>query len=152
MKQTALAAYRSLVEPVFRRPEFVQAAALCTRKGARGVEVLLVTSLSTKRWIVPKGWPMEGKSLAQAALQEAWEEAGVKGAVDEYPVGSYGYQKLVKGGIPVTCRCSVYRIAVEGLAPAWPEKGRRERRWLRPAEAAKLVEEDELSALIRDLA
>lgn len=151
MKQTALAAYRSFVEPVFRRPEFVQAAALCTRQGKKGVEVLLVTSLTTRRWIVPKGWPMEGKSLAEAALQEAWEEAGVHGTVTEAPIGDYGYQKTVKGGLPVQCRCSVYRIAVDDLAEAWPEQGRRKRRWMRPAEAAQAVEEDGLRELIRGL-
>ncbi len=151
MKQTALTAFRALVEPVLRRPEFVQAAALCTRKGAKGVEVLLVTSLTSRRWIVPKGWPMEGRSLAQAALQEAWEEAGVKGRVDETAIGSYGYQKLVKGGVPISCRCSVYRIEVEELAETWPEMDRRKRRWMRPAEAAKAVGEAELRDLIRDL-
>lgn len=152
MKQTALAAFRNFVEPVFKRPEFVQTAALCVRQGKKGPEVLLVTSLDSKRWIVPKGWPMEGKSLAQAALQEAWEEAGVQGAVDEYPVGSYGYQKTVKGGIPVTCRCSVYRIDVTGLAEDYPEKARRRRSWMRVNEAAKAVEEPELKAVIRALA
>lgn len=151
MKQTALAAFRTLVEPVLRRPEFVQTAALCTRQGKKGTEVLLVTSLESKRWIVPKGWPMSGKSLAQAALQEAWEEAGVQGVVDEYPIGSYGYQKLVKGGIPVTCRCSVYRIDVTGMAEDYPEKTRRKRSWMRPREAAKAVEEPELKAVIRAL-
>ncbi|MFN4099813.1 MAG: NUDIX hydrolase [Pararhodobacter sp.] len=151
MKQTALAAFRSFVEPVFRRPEFVQTAALCTRQGKKGPEVLLVTSLQTKRWIVPKGWPMAGKSLAQAAMQEAWEEAGVEGRVDEYPLGSYGYQKLVKGGIPVTCRCSVYRIEVSHLASSYPEKGRRKREWMRPDKAADLVDEPELGAIIRSL-
>jgi NTP pyrophosphohydrolases including oxidative damage repair enzymes len=151
MKQTALAAFRNLVEPVFKRPEFVQTAALCTRQGKKGTEVLLVTSLDTKRWIVPKGWPMEGKSLAQAALQEAWEEAGVQGVVDENPVGSYGYQKTVKGGIPVSCRCSVYRIEVSDTAETYPEKGRRRREWMRQRDAAKAVEEPELKALIRDM-
>ncbi|MCB1388734.1 MAG: NUDIX domain-containing protein [Rhodobacteraceae bacterium] len=151
MKQTALAAFRTLVEPVFKRPEFVQTAALCTRQGRKGVEVLLVTSLDTKRWIVPKGWPMEGRSLAQAAAQEAWEEAGVRGVVDENPIGSFGYEKTVKGGIPVTCRCSVYRIETEALAEDYPEKGRRERRWMRPRDAARAVDERELKAVIRAL-
>lgn len=151
MKSTAISAFRSYVEPVFKRPEFVQSAALCTRKGKKGIEVLLVTSLTTKRWIVPKGWPMEGRSLAQAAAQEAWEEAGVRGTLDENPIGSFGYRKVVKGGIPVTCRCSVYRIEVDALAETFPEKGRRVLAWMPAAEAAKAVEERELKDIIRAL-
>ncbi len=148
MKQSALAAFRSLVEPVLRRPEFVQAGALCLRAGKKGVEVLLVSSLTSKRWIVPKGWPMEGRTLADAALQEAWEEAGVRGTVEQTASGSFVYQKVVKNGIPVACRCEVFRVDVTDLADSFPEKGRRQRRWLRPAEAAKLVEEPELKALL----
>ena len=152
MKTAAVSAFRSFVEPVFKRPEFVQSAALCTRMGKKGLEVLLVTSLTTKRWIVPKGWPMEGRSLAEAAAQEAWEEAGVQGATDPYPVGSFAYRKVVKGGIPVSCRCSVYRIEVDRLAKDYPEKGRRILAWMSPSEAAKAVEEPELKEILKRLA
>ena len=61
-----------------KRPHGRQVAALCTRKGKKGNEVLLVTSRRRGRWIVPKGWPMEGKSFPETALEEAWEEAGVR--------------------------------------------------------------------------
>ena len=97
MKQSAVAAFRNFVEPVFRRPEFVQTAALCLRDSRKGPEVLLVSSLTSKRWILPKGWPMEGRTLAQAALQEAWEEAGVTGVVETAPMGHFSlirYEKL----------------------------------------------------------
>ncbi len=151
MKQSALAAFRNFVEPVWRRPDFVQAAALCVRKTKKGPEVLLVTSLTTKRWIVPKGWPMDGRTLAEAAMQEAWEEAGVKGKVATASMGDFAYRKLVKNGIPVICRCSVFRIDVSDLANDFPEKGRRVRHWMRPSEAAKAVEEPELKALILTL-
>ena len=61
-----------------KRPHGRQVAALCTRKGKKGNEVLLVTSRRRGRWIVPKGWPMEGKSFPETALEEAWEEGGVR--------------------------------------------------------------------------
>ena len=51
-----------------------QFAALCYRIKRGKVQVLLVTSRRTKRWIVPKGWPMEGRTPADSAAQEAWEE------------------------------------------------------------------------------
>jgi 8-oxo-dGTP pyrophosphatase MutT (NUDIX family) len=151
MKQSATNAFRTYFEPVFRRPEFVQTAALCLRQGAKGPEVLLVSSLSTKRWIIPKGWPMEGRTLAQAALQEAWEEAGVTGRVDEDAIGAFSYRKLVKGGIPVTCRCDVFRVQVDTVTDRFPEEGRRKRQWVAPQKAAKLVEEPELKELLRSL-
>lgn len=151
MKQSAVSSFLNYVGPVFKRPEFLQAAALCTRDGAKGPEVLMITSLTTKRWIVPKGWPMEGRSLAEAAQQEAWEEAGVEGHIDDEPLGSYTYRKTVRGGIPVTCRCYVYRLRVDALTKTFPEKGRRERIWMSPAAAASAVDEPELKALLRGL-
>ena len=70
------AVLRDVVGPMFRRPRSLQVAALCHRRTKAGQkEVLLVTSRGTGRWILPKGWPMRGKSDAQAAAQEAWEEA-----------------------------------------------------------------------------
>lgn len=152
MRPSAVSAFRSLVEPVFKRPEFVQAAALCMRKGKKGAEVLMITSLTTKRWIVPKGWPMEGRSMGQAAAQEAWEEAGVKGHLDEDALGSFTYRKIVKGGVPVSCRCWVYRIDVDKLCDDYPEKGRRLRAWMKPGEAAKAVTEPELREILKRLA
>lgn len=151
MKPSALSAFHSYVEPVFRRPEFVQAAALCMREGKTGPEVLLISSLSTKRWILPKGWPMDGKTLAEAALTEAWEEAGVQGTVTAEAIGDYRYRKEVKGGIPVTCRCEVFRIDVTGLDDDYPEKNRRRRAWVSLKESAKRVDEGELKALLRSL-
>ena len=51
-------------------------------------EVLLVTGRRSGRWMIPKGWPMSGKSLAAAAEREAFEEAGISGSVDSRPLGS----------------------------------------------------------------
>lgn len=151
MKQAAINSFRSYIEPVFRRPDYVQTAALCLRDGADGPEVLLISSLGTKRWILPKGWPMAGRTLAEAALQEAWEEAGVKGTVSEQAIGAYSYQKLVKGGIPVTCRCEVFRVQVHTLADDFPEQGRRKREWVPATDAVARVAEPELKAMLSSL-
>lgn len=149
MKKSAFAALKSLFHPMVRRPDYVQAAALCVRPGASGPKVLLVSSLTSGRWIVPKGWPMVDRSLAEAAAQEAWEEAGVRGTLHPDSLGSFTYRKLFKDGIPVTCRCEVFRIDVTELAEDWPEKGRRKRRWLGLEAAAKRVQEPELKAILR---
>src|SRR6185437_4781462 len=75
-----------------RMPER-QVAALCWRRGpAQGrLEVLLVTSLTARRWILPKGWPEPNLTLAQSAAREALEEAGVVGEINTVPVGCYHY-------------------------------------------------------------
>jgi len=151
MKQAAINTFRSYIEPVFRRPDYVQTAALCQRDTAHGPEVLLISSLGSKRWILPKGWPMPGRTLAEAALQEAWEEAGVKGTVSDTSLGAFSYQKLVKGGIPVTCRCEVYRVHVQDIADSFPEQGQRKREWVPAADAVKRVAEPELKAMLADL-
>lgn len=151
MKHSAFNTIRDYLEPMVRRPEHLQVAALCLRKGPGGPEVLLVSSLTSKRWILPKGWPMDGRSLAEAALQEAWEEAGVLGKVDPVPTGSFGYRKMMMQGLPVACQCQVFRVDVTGLSESFPEKARRKRRWLPPSEAADLVEEPGLKALLASL-
>jgi 8-oxo-dGTP pyrophosphatase MutT (NUDIX family) len=139
------------IGPMLRRPPQLQVAALCTRTGAEGTEVLLVTSRGTGRWILPKGWPMTGKTLAEAAVIEAWEEAGVKGVVETVPLGDYEAQKDTDSGLSVPCRVAVYRLHVDTLANAFPEAEARNRRWFRPADAAKLVRETDLQRLLSKL-
>ena len=84
---------------------------------------------------------MEGRTLAQAAAIEAWEEAGVRGRIEPKETGSFSYQKVLKKGVPVPCRCSVYRLWVDELAEDWPEKHRRSRRWVLLSQAERMVEE-----------
>ena len=129
-----------------------QFAALCWRARRGGVQILLVTSRGTGRWIAPKGWPIEGLTPAEAAAQEAWEEAGVVGRADERCLGLYTYSKVLReggrevGGLP--CAVSVFAVEVERLARDFPEAGQRRRRWMSPGEAARRVAEPELARLI----
>lgn len=151
MMNAVLRSLKAMGQPVSERDTALQAAALCLRDGPAGAEVLLVTSLTRGRWVLPKGWPMKGRTLAGAALREAWEEAGVRGAVQEAPVGAYVYEKLRKSGLTVPCRVEVFRVAVTDTAEVWPEAKKRRRAWFPLAEAAALVEEPELAALLRGL-
>lgn len=133
------------------RPAFVQAAALCLRDRPTGPEVLLVRTLRLRQWVIPKGWPMKGKSLAQAAAIEAWEEAGVRGTVSETPIGAFTYTKIKKSGLPVTCRAQVYRLDVLETANTYPEARKRHRQWFPVAEAAEIVRDPEVQALLQKL-
>ncbi|WP_299674214.1 NUDIX hydrolase [uncultured Roseobacter sp.] len=128
-----------------------QVAALCYRQTHAGKRVLLITSRGTGRWIVPKGWPMEGLANSEAALQEAWEEAGVKSAeVQPDPVGHYRYTKYHARGGMTPVETEVYAAEVEALANNYPEGHERDRQWFSPAEAAEKVREPELKAILRD--
>lgn len=136
------------LRPLLLRPPALQVAALCHRDGATGPEVLLVTS-SSGRWILPKGWPIDGLSAAQAAQQEAWEEAGVaSGALDETAIGSYLAEKRFDNGAVVPCEIQVYPLNVTDMADTYPEDDRRDRQWVPIAEAPKLVEEEGLQQLL----
>lgn len=148
MMSTLSRIWSELVSPFFRRPRRHQVAALCYRDGASGHEVLLITSRGSGRWVIPKGGPMRGRSSAEAALQEAWEEAGVQGRASETTLGAYVYDKLRDSGLPVPVEVLVYPVAVEALADDFPEVGQRERRWVSPTEAARLVDEPGLRRIL----
>lgn len=128
-----------------RRPPRMQVAALCCDAKGR---VLLITSRGTGRWVLPKGWPMSGKTLAGAALQEAWEEAGVRGQVAEAEIGRYRYEKAQDAGFSIPVEVRVFRVDVADLAPHFPERSQRRRAWFDPRAAAEQVDEIGLQALL----
>lgn len=127
-----------------------QFGALCFRIMQGKPEVLLVTSRRTRRWIVPKGWPMNGKTPAQAAEIEAWEEAGVRGRMYDRCLGLYSYRKSVDDGEDVPCVTMIYAMKVRELSKDYPEAHERKRKWMRPKRAAALVDEPDLAHLIRN--
>jgi len=134
----------------FSTPLF-QIAALCLRDGERGQDVLLITS-SEKRWILPKGWPMDGKSDAEAAAIEAWEEAGVTAKeVADAPITRLVTTKDVGGARPLPCQMDVYRIDVAELRDDFPEAHKRERKWVPLCKAADLVEDPALKSFLAGL-
>ena len=129
-----------------------QVAAIPVRRGADGrIEVLLITSNATKRFIVPKGWPMKGKSGRKAATVEAREEAGVTGVALKKPLGTYGYWKRLSERF-VNVIVTVYLLPVAEEFPEWEEASKRKRAWLTPADAARLVDEPQLASLVERLA
>ena len=128
-------------------PLYKQVAVLPYRKHGRGVDVLLITSRETKRWVIPKGWPMAGKNDCDAAAIEAFEEAGIEGHVNQESVGTYHYVKRKKSG-NLDCEVTVYLLDVTQQLPKWPEKHERRRKWFSAKEATKRVDEAGLQAII----
>jgi len=124
-----------------------QIAALCWRKRKGAVEVLLVTSRETRRWVIPKGWPMEGLADFNAARREAFEEAGVEGRMRREPIGQYFYEKRgKKETLPVNV--TVYALEVVKKLKSWPEAKERERSWFSPHDAMLRVAEPGLKDIL----
>lgn len=129
-----------------------QYGALCWRAHRGQIEVLLITSRDTGRWVIPKGWPMGLLPPDIAAAQEAWEEAGVNGRVSGEPLGVYTYDKIVKLGEALPCAVTVYPLRVDRLTARFPERKERRRKWFAVAKAARKVAEPELRAMFLRLA
>jgi 8-oxo-dGTP pyrophosphatase MutT (NUDIX family) len=125
----------------------LQVAALCWRTSP-GLEILLVTSLRTRRWILPKGWPHADMTLAQSAAREALEEAGVTGEVAEEAFGHYHYLKE-KSGSALPCRVEIFPLHVTGNRRAFAEQGAREQLWLPAEQAASKVAETGLKRILQ---
>ncbi len=113
------------------------------------MQVMMITSRETRRWIVPKGWPIKGLSGAQTAAREAREEAGIVGVTGKNPVGAYMYDKRLKGGRSARCYVELYPLWVVDALPEWAEDTERETEWLHVAEAAERAGDASLGALLR---
>ncbi len=150
MKMELKAAFSGLLNTF--RPPVKQVAALCLRQTDAGPEVLLITS-SEQNWILPKGWPMDGKTHAEAAAIEAWEEAGVHAAdVSETPVAQLNTTKTVGGDQIIPCTLEVFEVEVDSLAESYPEDHKRDRRWIPLKQAANMVDATEISDMLRSYA
>lgn len=127
-----------------------QVAVLPVRTGPDGtLQVMLITSRETRRWVAPKGWPMKGLKNYEAAAREAYEEAGLIGRVGRRALGSYFYNKRLKSRDTVLCQVQVFRLEVRKQLKTWPEQEERECRWFSVQDAAEAVTEAGLAALIR---
>lgn len=128
-----------------------QIAALPLRRApSGGREILLVTTRTTRRWVVPKGWRMKGRKGHEAAAIEAREEAGIIGKVRKKPLGRYLYWKRMDDYFQL-CRVTLYLLKAERRLESWAEDSQRQSHWFSLDDAADLVEEPGLKAAIRAL-
>jgi 8-oxo-dGTP pyrophosphatase MutT (NUDIX family) len=131
-----------------RKTNNVQYAALPYRVRNGVLEILLITTRRTHRWIVPKGWPIDGHPPHDSAASEALEEAGISGEISNRPLGFYRYEKLRKSGETLPCKVSVFAMRVTRQRRSWAEKDTRQTRWCSAQQAAELVGERGLRPLI----
>lgn len=126
----------------------LQVAALPYRVTEAGLEILLITTRRTRRWIVPKGWPIEGLAPSASAAREALEEAGISGEIQRDAIGHFHYFKVLRNDIGVPCKVDVFPLKVTRQRKTWAEKDMRELRWFTLAEARAAVQEPQLRKLI----
>lgn len=145
-----LAEISSTLQLMFRRPRRTQFAALCYRRIKKNgpLEILLLTSRDTGRWVIPKGWPMGSRAGHVVAETEAREEAGVKGIVEHDALGCFGYAKTMDEGLSLPCEVQVHALEVTGSVKDYKEKGQRRLEWVSPQVAAARVAEPGLKKLI----
>lgn len=133
------------------RNELLQVAALPWRVHGGEVQVCMVTSRGTGRWILPKGWPEKNLSHAQAAEIEAWEEAGLKGQADPVPCGHFRASKGLDDDLQLDVRLQVFLLPAPKQYKDFPEKGERKVKWLSIDKAIKRTDEPGLKALLDEL-
>ncbi|WP_320189025.1 NUDIX hydrolase [Agrobacterium rosae] len=137
-------------DKLFNKPFARQCGAICFRyrPDHLDIEILLVTSRGSRRWIIPKGWPMKGKQPHQSAAIEALEEAGVRGKTRKTSVGSYVYLKDLANGDVRPCIVDVFQIEVIKVKCDFKERGQRICEWVSADEAARRVREIELKSML----
>ncbi len=151
-QQIAVMKKRKSERPPTARRQIQYAALPYRAKGKSDLQVMLVTSRGSRRWIIPKGWPKRGIPPHDTAAKEAFEEAGVIGKVSRRPIGSYPYDKILRKGDTASCRVHVFTLRVTRQLKSWPEKHERQIAWYTPDEAARFVREPHLRRIIRKLA
>lgn len=119
-----------------------QSAVIPVRGEGESLRVLLISSRSRSRWIIPKGIVEPNLSPADSAAKEACEEAGIRGRVHPEPIGEYDYPKW--GG---TCVAEVYVMRVDEVLDRWLESFR-ERVWLTLDEAIERIQEEKLREIM----
>lgn len=119
------------------------------RKGG-DIEVLLVTSATRKRWIIPKGNLEPNMDARESARLEAYEEAGVTGRIHPVPLGAYLHDR----GDDEPTQVDVFLMEVDRVLPEsrWPEHDHRTRQWVTISAAREMVLEDGLKQLFTETA
>ena len=110
------------------------------------IEVMLITSSGSKRWVIPKGLIEPNMTPEDSAAKEAWEEAGVLGQVFPNLIGTYEYYKS-----GCTWQVDVFLLQVETIVENWPEAYKRKRQWVSIPKAIKRVDEPDLKLILGNL-
>ena len=116
------------------------------------LQFLLIRRNGHPWWSLPKGRLTPGRTLAHSAALEAYEEAGIRGAIGSAPLGSFQYCKTERKllGPPQLVELVLFSLKVEIEEDSWPERGIRRRQWFGQAQAPHFVAPGPLRELLRD--
>lgn len=124
-----------------------QSAVIAYRVRKQSLQIVLVTSRDTQRWVLPKGHIETGLTARDSAAQEAYEEAGIEGTVARISIGTYQYTKVEQKGGGLR-RVEVFPMEVSRIRRNWPEKTLRRRKWMTIDDAVSAVAERKLKRLL----
>lgn len=110
------------------------------------MEILLITSLRKKNWIVPKGFVEYNLTPFESAKKEAYEEAGVLGSNETYELGDFTVKKSTG-----PCLIKVFSMEVMDVLDEYPEKNDRKRKWFTIEEASNVISIREISHMFKEL-
>ena len=125
-----------------------QSAVIPYRKKNKTLQIMLITSRGSGRWVLPKGNIEADMTPRQSAIVEAFEEAGINGRVPKSRFGEYVYQKVDKKK-KMSCRVEVFEMQVTTILTNWPEKFQRNRSWMTIEEAVDSINEKELKTMLK---
>lgn len=125
----------------FEETTILQAGVLPYRIKNGRPEVMLITA--GDKWIIPKGHLEPFLSAPDSAAKEAYEEAGISGAVSPDPLGYWVYTK--KG---LEFRVDIYPLLVQEVHSTWPDHKRRKRKWFSLTKALSRVSGKELQQIL----
>jgi phosphohistidine phosphatase len=115
-------------------------------KGKKKIEILLITSVKRKRWIIPKGYVEFNLSAFESAKKEALEEAGVLGSNETFELGEFIIEKSYG-----KCFLKIYSMEVIEEPENYPEKSKRSRKWFGLDEAVEKIAVAEIADMMFSL-
>jgi 8-oxo-dGTP pyrophosphatase MutT (NUDIX family) len=117
------------------------------------LEILIVTTRQSRRWIVPKGWPIKRLTPSKSAAREAFEEAGVRGKIGARAIGNFRYKKTAgQTDDDPDYEVKIFPLLVKRQSASWPEYGQRVVQWVDPEKAISLIREPELKSIVAKFA
>jgi 8-oxo-dGTP pyrophosphatase MutT (NUDIX family) len=140
--------------PLLDGSPILEAGALACRRLKNGeLLVLLISKRRSGKWGIPKGRLNGRLTFGEVAAKEAFEEAGIKGRISPNSVGMFRVKKRTPSRESSrVVEVWVYFMEVTKRLHHWPEKGKREIRWVSCETAARQLRETALADLCQRLA
>lgn len=108
-------------------------------------KILLITSRTNGFWIFPKGNLMKNKTVYETAAQEAYEEAGIRGTVDQ----EHAYKsKYSHNGHKH--ELILFPMKIDDILDEWPEKHQRKRQLVTVDKALQMINLDTLYSCLKN--